>query len=178
MKIKRKRTDSDIGNGHNLTTGVKVFAGKNVLLGCQLGIDDSARTALNSWIQTAGGYALQFEEEMSECDVYITRWRDGREYLQVSWKISSTKTELDTDGMDDCLQAVQSGKTVATLSWFYHVIKVQRLTSPKDQLLHYPVPKDPIVGYEKQVSWGSFAGKFAMVKLMQSFAFLSPRESP
>lgn len=36
--------------------------------------------------------------------------------------------------------------------WFYHVLKVNRLTSPMDELLHYPVPQQEIEEFKDFVS--------------------------
>jgi hypothetical protein len=50
------------------------------------------------------------------------------------------------------MQAVQLNKTIGTLMWFYHVLKVNRLTSPMDELLHYPVPQQEIEEFKDFVS--------------------------
>jgi hypothetical protein len=42
-------------------------------------------------------------------------------------------------------KAVKQNKTIGTLLWFFFVLKVGRLTSPLDELLHYPVPRDDIL---------------------------------
>lgn len=36
--------------------------------------------------------------------------------------------------------------------WFYYVLRVGRLTSPMDELLHYPVPRDGVTGFAGLVS--------------------------
>jgi hypothetical protein len=51
------------------------------------------------------------------------------------------------------LQAIKTGKTVGTLMWFYYVLRVGRLTSPMDELLHYPVPRDGVTGFAGLVSF-------------------------
>ena len=61
-----------------------VFTGKKVLLGQALEINAQTKEALDQWIITAGGMPVLRESEMSTCDVYITKWRDGPEYSQVS----------------------------------------------------------------------------------------------
>ncbi|EAU89078.2 hypothetical protein CC1G_11918 [Coprinopsis cinerea okayama7 len=64
-------------------------------------------------------------EAVQECDVFITRWREGRGYLA----------------------AYTSHKTIGTLAWLYHVQSTGVLTRPQDQLLHYPIPKERISGF-------------------------------
>ncbi|KAH6890227.1 hypothetical protein BKA70DRAFT_1442221 [Coprinopsis sp. MPI-PUGE-AT-0042] len=59
-------------------------------------------------------------------DVYVTRWREGRGYVQ----------------------AHQSSKTIGTLAWVYHVQSTGVFTRPMDQLLHYPIPRGKIGGFE------------------------------
>lgn len=51
-----------------------------------------------------------------------------------------------------CGQAVKYGKTIAALPWVNHVIKVNRLTAPKDNLLHYPFPRGGVPGLNGSVS--------------------------
>ncbi|KAG7527331.1 hypothetical protein FFLO_07042 [Filobasidium floriforme] len=102
-----------------------VFAGKRVLLGIELGINAQTKEALDQWVIMAGGVAVSGEAELESCDVYITKWREGPGYSA----------------------AIKLGKTVGTLMWFYYVLRVGRLTSPMDELLHYPVPRDGVTGF-------------------------------
>ncbi|KAH6906233.1 hypothetical protein BKA70DRAFT_439614 [Coprinopsis sp. MPI-PUGE-AT-0042] len=60
-------------------------------------------------------------------DVYVTRWREGRGYVQAH---QGSRT------------------TIGTLAWVYHVQSTGVFTRPMDQLLHYPIPRGKIGGFE------------------------------
>lgn len=62
----------------------EVFGGKRVLLGVELAIDPRTKEALDQWIVMAGGRPIAREEELADCDIYITKWRDGAGYSKVS----------------------------------------------------------------------------------------------
>ncbi|TFK35317.1 hypothetical protein BDQ12DRAFT_714751 [Crucibulum laeve] len=62
---------------------------------------------------------------VEECDVFVTRWRNGKGYLS----------------------ALRAHKMIGTLAWLYNAQSTGILTSPLDQLLHYPVPKRSIEGF-------------------------------
>ncbi|KAJ9091819.1 hypothetical protein QFC19_008932 [Naganishia cerealis] len=98
-----------------------VFGGKRVILGCQIEVSPDFRVAIEATVVRAGGNVLP-EERLRDCDFYVTPWREGKEYLR----------------------AVKHGKIVGTLPWLNHVLKIGRVTAPKDNLLHYPVPRGGI----------------------------------
>jgi hypothetical protein len=80
------KTEATFPNGDSNSDPVReagVFTRKKVLLGQALEINAQTKEALDQWITTAGGVPLSDESEMSSCDVYITKWRDGPEYSQV-----------------------------------------------------------------------------------------------
>jgi hypothetical protein len=131
-----------------------VFAGKRVLLGVELGINAQTKEALDQWVIMAGGEAVSGETELTSCDVYITRWREGAGYSAVSYRDSEKRRiGARTDRSSSfAFQAIKTGKTVGTLMWFYYVLRVGRLTSPMDELLHYPVPRDGVTGFAGLVS--------------------------
>ncbi|TFK17473.1 hypothetical protein FA15DRAFT_761050 [Coprinopsis marcescibilis] len=60
-----------------------------------------------------------------QVDVYVCRWREGRGYVE----------------------AFQKHRTIGTLAWLYHVQSTGVVTRPLDQLLHYPIPKRRIEGF-------------------------------
>lgn len=40
---------------------------------------------------------------------------------------------------------------IGNLVWLVHVLAVGKLDAPRDHLLHYPVPAEPIPGFEELV---------------------------
>jgi hypothetical protein len=123
-------------------------------LGVELGINAQTKEALDQWVIMAGGEAVSREAELESCDVYITRWREGAGYSAVSHRDSEKRrTSARTDRLySSAFQSIKLGKTVGTLMWFYYVLRVGRLTSPMDELLHYPVPRDGVTGFAGLVS--------------------------
>ncbi|KAJ9123065.1 hypothetical protein QFC22_001254 [Naganishia vaughanmartiniae] len=113
-----------MANGHissTLKKDANLFEGKKIILGCQIEVSPDFRVAIESTVKAAGGDVLP-EERMRDCDIYITPFREGKEYLR----------------------ALKYGKIVGTLPWLNHVMKIGRMTAPKDNLLHYPVPRGGI----------------------------------
>jgi hypothetical protein len=127
--------------------GSRVFEGKKVILGCQIEVSPDFRVAIEETVVNAGGIILP-EERLRDCDIYVTPWREGKQYLRVS--LPFVHLAIITDGA--ALQAVKHGKTIAALPWVNHVIKVNRLTAPKDNLLHYPYPRGGVPGIRECVS--------------------------
>jgi hypothetical protein len=65
-------------------------------------------------------------ESVEECDMFICQYREGTQYIQAS----------------------HAGKDVGNLSWLYWLITHNEWASPMRRLLHYPVPKDGIPGFQ------------------------------
>lgn len=63
--------------------GSRVFEGKKVILGCQIEVSPDFRVAIEETVGNAGGVILP-EEKLRECDIYVTPWREGKQYLRVS----------------------------------------------------------------------------------------------
>ncbi|KAF7361822.1 hypothetical protein MVEN_00526500 [Mycena venus] len=108
----------------------EVWDGRKILLSSSLGLEDEKRHAVEGAVEAAGGLILYApahadeEEEndrVPECDVLITRWRAGKAFFT----------------------AITKGKIVGTLNWLFYVHATGILSSPMDQLLHYPVRKVP-----------------------------------
>lgn len=80
----KMRTNDVMTMEQTIDQQMKVFAGKRVLLGKRLDIDPSTKIVLDEWIMQAGGEAIGKEEDLEECDIYVTKWRSGPEYSKVS----------------------------------------------------------------------------------------------
>ncbi|KAF2813252.1 uncharacterized protein BDZ99DRAFT_460525, partial [Mytilinidion resinicola] len=75
--------------------------------------------------------------DIDEADSYVCHYRSGLDYIKAS----------------------QAKKDVGNLSWLFHLITYNTWTSPMRRLLHYPIPKDGIPGFENQtMSLSNYAG--------------------
>ncbi|KAG9006990.1 hypothetical protein FRB93_008256 [Tulasnella sp. JGI-2019a] len=100
-----------------------IWGGKKVLLGTDLGVSEDVRKSVQDSIARNGGLIVL---EPSLADVLICRFRAGSQFEE----------------------AVQSGITIGSFAWALYVEQVQRLTSPLDQLQHFPIPQYPIKGFQ------------------------------
>ncbi|KAF2401535.1 hypothetical protein EJ06DRAFT_581646 [Trichodelitschia bisporula] len=118
----------------NDTRKLTVFKDKRVMLAQDLGIGHGLRDILGGIIDKNGGKIVS---NVDETDMYICFYRDGAEYIKAS----------------------QVGKDVGNLSWLYHLITHDRWTSPLKRLLHYPVPRRGVPGFENAIiSMSNYAG--------------------
>lgn len=69
-----------------------LFDGKKIILGCQIEVSPDFRVAIESTVVAAGGNVLP-EERMRDCDIYITPFREGKEYLRVSSQFLASPPE-------------------------------------------------------------------------------------
>lgn len=114
---------------------LNAFAGKNALLCEDLELSRHLRATLESIIEQGGG---SLTDDVMDADLYIGRYRDGPEYLQAS----------------------RARKEVANLAWLYHVINRNHWTSPTNKLLHYPVPRHGLPGFENmKISVSNYSGE-------------------
>ncbi|KXT06450.1 hypothetical protein AC578_6118 [Pseudocercospora eumusae] len=114
---------------------LNAFMGKRVYLADDLELSDHLRTTLVGLIEQGGGTVTP---HVDLCSIYIGYFRDGPAYVEAS----------------------QAGKEVANLAWLYHVINRNRYTSPLRKLLHYPVPRGGIGGFEHlKISLSNYSGE-------------------
>ncbi len=70
-------------------------------------------------------------------DIYVCHWRESRDYIFAS----------------------RAGIDVGNLSWLYHLITHNQWTSPMRRLLHYPLPKEPIPGFQNfRITLSNYGG--------------------
>ncbi|KII83923.1 hypothetical protein PLICRDRAFT_95612 [Plicaturopsis crispa FD-325 SS-3] len=114
-----------------------VWQGRKIMLSTTLELAGGRREAVEAGILRAGGDIVEFEsnggdgdareeaQRVEEADVFVTRYRHGKAYIK----------------------AVKAKKTIGTLTWLFHVESTGIISSPTDQLLHYPIPKRPIENF-------------------------------
>lgn len=100
-----------------------VFQDRKVVLSWDLGITPRLNKILSDIIDNGGGRVVS---EVADCDMFICQYRAGPQYIQAS----------------------QSCKEVGSLSWLYYLIVHNQWRNPLHRLLHYPVPKNGIEGFE------------------------------
>ncbi|KAJ7270110.1 hypothetical protein B0H12DRAFT_1094605 [Mycena haematopus] len=118
-----------------------VWGGRRILLSTNLELVGARRKIVEQGILQAQGVLAKYssnngdgtpEEELSllnDCDVFITRYRTEHVFYE----------------------AFRAGKTIGTLSWLLHAHVTGVQSSPMDQILHYPVPRGNVAGFDKHV---------------------------
>ncbi|CAK7200037.1 regulator of Ty1 Transposition [Sporothrix eucalyptigena] len=117
-------TPPNLGFRSNLT----VFQNKRVLLAQDINIGSRFRAVVVELIKRGGGRMVE-EGNVDACDMYICHYRDG----------------------DDYVRAAQARKDIGNLAWLFHIITNNEWCSPLRRLLHYPVPRNGIPGFENFV---------------------------
>lgn len=112
-----------------------VFEGKHVMLSTDLGIGSHLLDSITEIIEEGGG---TITSDPSKAEVLICRYREGFAYRVAS----------------------RLNKEVGNLSWLYHLITYNTWTSPLRRLLHYPVPRTAIPGFEGfKISLSNYVGE-------------------
>ncbi|KAK2760828.1 hypothetical protein FQN54_002067 [Arachnomyces sp. PD_36] len=114
---------------------LNVFEQKNVMLSTDLKIGSHLRGSIEDLIRQGGGSIVA---EIDKADMFICRFREGNDYQLAS----------------------RAGKDVGNLSWLYHLITHNTWTSPLRRLLHYPIPREGIPGFQGfKISLSNYAGE-------------------
>ncbi|KAL8666578.1 MAG: hypothetical protein Q9202_001376 [Teloschistes flavicans] len=101
-----------------------VFKGKKVKVSDDLEIRDHLRGTIEDLIGNGGGAVTG---SVHKADVLICQYRESLDYRLAS----------------------RAGKAVGNLAWLYYLITQKRWTSPTRRLLHYPVSKHGLPGFDK-----------------------------
>jgi len=97
-----------------------------VLLGKDLGINPRLRNVISDIIKQARG---EITENVLDAHVYVGQWREGADYISAS----------------------RRGLYVGNLTWLYWMFAHGKWTSPLRRLLHYPLIKGGIPGFQKLI---------------------------
>ncbi|KAK5956311.1 regulator of Ty1 Transposition [Knufia fluminis] len=112
-----------------------VFKKKRILLDEDLKISQTLRNVLNGMILTSNGKVV---DNVSEANVLICKYRCGENYTK------ATAKKID----------------VGNLAWLYYLIVHDLWTSPYRRLLHYPIPKEPLPGFDGlKISLSNYSGE-------------------
>ncbi|KAE8218360.1 hypothetical protein CF319_g7751 [Tilletia indica] len=118
-----------------LSTHANVLCGRSVLFGADVMMANPDRVyAFRTRITAAGGKFVEPPEKeaevpgkVAEADIVVTKYRESKE----------------------CLQALKQSKMCGTPQWLAFVLSTGRITNPRNNLIHFPVPKDPIPAFTK-----------------------------
>ncbi|KAJ5168293.1 uncharacterized protein N7482_003887 [Penicillium canariense] len=112
-----------------------VFAGKSVMLSPDLGIGSHLLESIEAVLNRGGATVTS---KVDDADWLVCRFREGFVYR--------TASRLD--------------KVVGNLAWLYHLITFNTWTRPLNRLLHYPVSRTPIPGFEGlKISLSNYVGE-------------------
>jgi twin BRCT domain len=105
------------------------------MLGPDLGIGSHLKDVLKALIGESKG---QLTNDARNADMLICRYREGSEYRLAS----------------------QAGKDVGNLAWLYYLITNNSWTSPMRRLLHYPVARNGVPGFQGlRISLSNYSGE-------------------
>lgn len=112
-----------------------VFNSKKVMLADDLSLGSRLRGIIEDLIESGGG---TITTTIHKADIYVCHYREGKDYVIAS----------------------RSGKDVGNLSWLYHLITHNEWTSPLRRLMHYPIPRGGIPGFEKfRITLSNYGGE-------------------
>lgn len=103
-----------------------VFGGRSFYLGNDLDLSTHLSDTLQDVIERSDG---QITTSLSAARVYIGKWREGEQYAE----------------------AERGEKTVATVAWVFWCVSHRRYSSPRDRLLHYPMPRAGLPEFDSVV---------------------------
>jgi len=114
---------------------LQVFAKKRVMLSQDLGIGSHLKDVLRGLIEEGKGHLT---DDVRKADMFICKYREGSDYRLAS----------------------QAGKDVGNLAWLYYLITNNSWTSPIRRLLHYPVARHGLPGFQGlRISLSNYSGE-------------------
>lgn len=112
-----------------------VFEGRCIMLSPDLGIGSHLLESIESVIKQGGGTVTG---NINDADWLVCRYRDGFVYR--------TASRLD--------------KVVGNLAWLFHLMTFNAYTRPLSRLLHYPISRTPIPGFDGlKISLSNYVGE-------------------
>lgn len=106
------------------------------MLSSDLNLGRTTKDSLESIITRSGGSVT---DDITKADYLICQYRETEDFLRF-WKL-------------------RDGKNVGNLSWLYHVIVHGKYVNPLLKLLHFPVPRNGVPGFENfKIAISSYTG--------------------
>lgn len=114
---------------------VTIFKGKIFMLSRDLGIGDYLRGVLVQMIKMSDGSVT---DNLREANYLVCKYREGKEFKQAS----------------------RAGIDVGNLAWLYYLITHDQWTSPLRRLLHYPIARHGLPGFQNlKISLSNYSGE-------------------
>lgn len=114
---------------------LNVFNRKKIMISDDLELGSRLKKTLEDLIEGGGGHITT---TVHKADIFICHWRDGRDYVFAS----------------------RAGIDIGNLSWLYHLITHNEWTSPLRRLLHYPLPRNGIPGFQAfRITLSNYGGE-------------------
>jgi hypothetical protein len=112
-----------------------VFRDKRVMLSEDLGINTHLRKVLEDLIEGGSGVMT---DSVNSADMYVCQWREGTDYILAS----------------------RADVIVGNLSWLYYLVTYNEWVSPLKRLLHYPLPRGGLPGFQNlKITLSNYAGE-------------------
>jgi hypothetical protein len=113
-----------------------VFKDQTVMLSSDLELGRTTRESLEAIIIKSGGFIT---DDVRKAEYLICQYRETEDFLQF-WKL-------------------RNGMNVGNLSWLYYMIIHGKYVNPLLKLLHFPVPRNGIPGFENfKIAISSYTG--------------------
>jgi twin BRCT domain len=114
---------------------LRVFTKKKVMLSQDLVIGSHLKDVLKALIEESKGHVT---DDAHKANMFICKYREGSDYRLAS----------------------QAGKDVGNLAWLYYLITNNSWTSPMRRLLHYPVARNGLPGFQGlRISLSNYSGE-------------------
>lgn len=114
---------------------LNVFKGNTVLLSEDLSLSPHLKRSIRELITNGGGKVVK---KVTEAQTLICHYRDGSQYEEAS----------------------RGGLIVGNIAWLYYLIRTNEWTSPTRRLLHYPLPRKGIKGFDAfTISVSNYTGE-------------------
>ena len=119
----------------HMRKNLNVLMSRKLYLSKDLDISERTLKTIEDLVNHGGGILVL---DLSEADIYVGQYREGADYVSAS----------------------RADKFVANLSWLYNVINTNKWTNPQNRLLHYPVPRKGLPGFEgMKISISNYSGE-------------------
>lgn len=105
---------------------LSVFRNRRIKLGDDLQLEPHFRDTIVSLITKGAG---QLCDKIDQADTLVCRHRSGLDFLE----------------------ALDLGKDIGNITWLCHLISKNKWSSPLRRMLHFPIPKKPLPGFDKYV---------------------------
>lgn len=110
-------------NSEGARPPVTVFQDRRLLLSKDLNISARLTKVIEEIVVHGGGSMV---DDVDDCDMFICQYRDGPQYVKAS----------------------RSCKEVGSLSWLFYLVVHNQWCNPLHRLLHYPIPRNGIEGFQ------------------------------